>query len=99
MTIPCKWVSGWQDLGLKQSVKSAFVLYMMVESEAPVELRVGIRTEKKLKQKIINTKPGKMTRLHLNLQGREFRLEIQSYSAVPFTISGGIRIDLELDPD
>jgi hypothetical protein len=99
MTIPCKWVSGWQDLGLKQSVKSAFVLYMMVESEAPVELRVGIRTEKKLKQKIINTKPGKLTRLHLNLQGREFRLEIQSYSAVPFTISGGIRIDLELDPD
>jgi hypothetical protein len=72
---------------------------MMVESEAPVELRIGIRTEKKLKQKIVYTKPGKMTRLHLNLQGREFRLEIQSFSSVPFTISGGIRIDLELDPD
>lgn len=98
-TIPCKWISGYQDLGQKNSIKSAFIVYMMVESEAPVELRVGIRTEKKLKQKIVYTKPGKMTRLHLNLQGREFRLEIQSFSAVPFTIAGGIRIDLELDPD
>ena len=98
-TIPCKWISCWQDLGLKNSIKSAFVLYMMVESEAPVELRVGIRTEKKLKRKVFSTKPGKMTRLHLNLQGRQFRLEIQSFSTVPFTIAGGIRIDLELDPD
>lgn len=99
MPLPCKWVSGWQDLGLKNSIKSAFIVYMMVDCEAPVELRVGIETEKKLKQKIIFTKPGKMTRLHLNLQGREFRLQIQSFSAIPFTIAGGIRIDLELDPD
>ena len=98
-TLPCVWVSGYQDLGMKNSIKSAFVLYAMVESEAPTELRIGIRTEKKLKQKIVNTKPGKMVRLHLNLQGRIFRLEVRSYSAVPFTIAGGIRIDLELDPD
>lgn len=99
MPLPCKYISGYQDLGQKNSIKSAFIVYMMVDSEAPVELRVGIRTEKKLKQKIVYTKPGKMTRLHLNLQGRIFRLEIQSYSAVPFTIAGGVRIDLELDPD
>lgn len=97
--LPCEWISGYQDLGLKNSIKSAFVVYMMVESEAPAELRVGIRTEKKLKQKTIKTKPGKMTRLHLNLQGRIFRLEIRSYSAVPFTIAGGVRVDVELDPD
>lgn len=95
----CKWISGYQDLGQKNSIKSAFILYAMVESEAPVELRLGIRTEKKLKQKIVNTKPGKMLRLHLNTQGREFRLEMTSYSAVPFTIAGGIKLDLELDPD
>ena len=97
--LPCVWVSGYQDLGLKNSIKSAFIAYLMVESEAPVELRVGIRTEKKLKQKTFQTKPGKMTRLHLNLQGRIFRLEIRSYSADPFTIAGGVKIDLELDPD
>ena len=97
--LPCKWVSGYQDLGLKNSIKSAFILYMMVDSEAPVELRVGLRTEKKFKQKIIYTKPNKMTRLHLNTQGRIFRLEIQSYSGIPFTIAGGVKLDLELDPD
>jgi hypothetical protein len=94
-----KWVSGYKDLGLKNSIKSAFILYAMVDSEAPVELRLGIRTEKKLKQKIVNTKPGKMLRLHLNTQGRIFRLEMTSYSAVPFTILGGVKLDLELDPD
>lgn len=95
----CEWVSNYQDLGQKNSVKSAFLVYMMVDSEAPVELRVGIRTEKKLKTKIVKTKPGKMTRIQLNLTGRIFRLEIRSYSAVPFTIAGGVKIDLELDPD
>jgi len=94
-----KWISGYQDLGLKSSIKSAFTLYMMVESEVPIPLRLGIRTEKKLKQKIITTKPGKLTRVHLNNQGREFRLEIESYTAAPFTIAGGIKLDLELDPD
>lgn len=98
-TLNTKWVSGYQDLGLKSSIKSAFILYAMVESEAPVELRIGIRTEKKLKQKIIYTKPGKQTRIHLNTQGRFFRLEIETYTAVPFSISGGIKLDLELDPD
>jgi len=94
-----KWISGYQDLEQKNSIKSAFILYAMVESEAPVELRLGIRTEKKLKQKIINTKPGKMLRIHLNTQGRIFRLEMTSYSAVPFKILGGVKLDLELDPD
>jgi hypothetical protein len=64
-----------------------------------VELRVGIRTEKKYKEKVISTKPKKMTRLHLNTQGRQFRLEITSYSGIPFTIAGGVKLDLELDPD
>lgn len=95
----CTWVSSYQDLGLKSSIKSAFIIYMMVDSEAPVELRIGIRTEKKLKQKTIFTKPGKMVRTRLNTQGRIFRLEIRSFSAVPFTISGGVKLDLELDPD
>jgi hypothetical protein len=40
-----------------------------------------------------------MTRLHLNTQGRQFRLVIQSYSGVPFSIPGGLKLDLELDPD
>ena len=94
-----KWVSGYQDLGLKSSIKSAFTVYFYAETEVPVTLRLGLRTEKKLKQKVVTAKPGKMTRAHLNTQGRIFRLEIESITAVPYVIAGGIKIDLELDPD
>ena len=97
--LPVKWVSGYQDLGVKSSIKSAFIAYLMVDSPAPVELCLGVRTEKKLKQKRITTKPGKVTRTHLNCQGREFRLEIESHGGIPYSISGGIKVDLELDPD
>lgn len=97
--LPVKWVSGYQDLGQKNSIKSAFIVYMMVDSETPVDLWAGIRTEKKLKRKRITTKPGKVTRKQLNCQGREFRLEIETHDATPYTIAGGIRVDLELDPD
>lgn len=94
-----KWVSGFQDLGLKSSIKNAFTVYMMVETEAPLTLMMGIRTEKKLKRKEVKIRPGKLRRINLNNHGREFRLEIESLTAVPFTIAGGIKIDLELDPD
>lgn len=94
-----KWVTGYQDLGQKSSIKSAFVIYMMVEADVPVELKLGLRTEKKLKEKLVTVKPGKLLRTHLNTQGREFRLEIQSMTAAPYVIAGGIKVDLELDPD
>lgn len=94
-----KWASGYQDLGLKSSVKSTFTAYLMVDSEVPIELRMGLRTEKKLKEKIFTTTPGKMSRVRLNTHGRIFRLEIRSYTAAPFSIAGGIKIDMELDPD
>ncbi len=97
--LPCSWESDYQDLDNKSSTKSAFLLYALVEAEAPFELYFGIRTEKKLKQKVVMVKPGKPMRLHLNNQGRFFRLEIRSYSAIPFHIVGGVKIDLELDPD
>lgn len=94
-----KWQSGFQDLGLKSSMKSAFIVYMKVDSEVPVELRVSMETEKKRKEKRITTKPGKLTRIQLNTHGRIFRLGIESHTVAPFVIAGGIRVDLELDPD
>ena len=97
--MPVKWISGYQDLGVKSSIKSAFTVYLMVECEAPVELWMGIRTERKLKEKRIKVKPHKLLRTNLNTHGRIFRLEIRSHDALPYTIAGGIKIDLELDPD
>ena len=97
--LPCLWESGYQDLGVKSSTKSAFPLYFVVEAEAPFELYLSIRTEKKVKKKVVMVKPGKTMRVHLNNQGRVFRLELKSYTSIPYTIAGGFKIDLELDPD
>jgi hypothetical protein len=97
--LPVIWKSGMQDLGLKNAIKSAFILYMMVETETPAPIYIGIRTEKKLKQKVVMVCPGKATRVHLSNRGRVFSLELKSLSSVPFKIAGGVKIDLELDPD
>lgn len=97
--LPVIWKSGMQDLGIKNAIKSAFLLYMMVETETPAPIYIGIRTEKKLKQKVVMVRPGKATRVHLSNRGRVFSLELKSLSSVPFKIAGGVKIDLELDPD
>lgn len=97
--LPCVWRSGWQDLGAKNVVKSDFHLYLVIEAPAPVPLYLGIRTEKRLKQKIVNLTPGKPKRVMLSNRGRYFKVEIQSYSAVPYHISGGLQLYVELDAD
>lgn len=97
--LPCEWRSGFQDLGIKSSVKSAFTIYFTADAEVPFELWLGIRTEKKLKRKTVKVKPGKAMRVNINVQGRYFRLELASDTSVPFSIPGGIKIAMELDPD
>jgi hypothetical protein len=97
--LPVKWVSAYQDLGLKSSVKSGFEVYLNCEAETPFDLVVGIRTEKKLKSRRVHIKPGKTHKLTFNVMGRQFRLEMHTNTIVPFAIKGGIRIALELDPD
>lgn len=97
--LPVLWKSGMQDLGLKSSVKSSFKVYYKAEAEAPFELVIGIQTDKKLKEKLIQVKPGKAASTAINVQGRYFQLVIHTRTIVPFSIVGGIKIDMELDPD
>lgn len=97
--LPVLWKSGMQDLGLKSSVKSSFQLYFLAEAEAPFDLVIGIQTDKKLKQKILRVKPGKATKVTINVQGRFFQLILSSRTVVPFKIAGGFKLDMELDPD
>jgi hypothetical protein len=94
-----KWESGFVDLDMKHSVKSAFMVYFIAEAEAPFDLYVGIETEKKMKMKRVVIKPGRINRLRMNVMGRFFKLHLRSYTVVPFTITGGVKIDMELDPD
>ena len=97
--LPVLWKSGMQDLGLKSSVKSSFKVYYKAEAEAPFELVIGIQTDKKLKEKLIQVKPGKAARTAINVQGRYFQLIIRTRTIVPFSIVGGLKVDMELDPD
>lgn len=97
--LPVYWESGMQDLGLKSSVKSSFNLYFMAEAETPFMLVVGIQTDKKLKEKILQVKPGKATKTTINVQGRFFKLKIHTRTVIPFKIVGGFKLDMELDPD
>ena len=98
-TLPVLWRSGWQDLGMKSSVKSTFTVYFTCDAPTAFPLNLGLRTEKKLKLKTLTVKPGKPCRIHMNVQGRYFQLELSSNSVSPFQLNGGIRMDLELDPD
>lgn len=97
--LPVTWASGYQDLGMKHSVKSAFMLYFTAAAEKRFLLTLGVRTEKKLKQKEIMVTPGKSHRVILNVSGRYFRVEIGSRTTTPWQLNGGIEIDMELDPD
>ena len=99
LALPVHWESGFQDLGAKSAVKSTFVVYFIADAPTPFDLTIGIRTEKKLKNKRIHVKPGKPYRTQLNVQGRFFRLELDSSTIVPYSIDGGIRLTMELDPD
>lgn len=97
--LPIHWVSGFQDMGIKGSVKSAFTVYFECEAAAKFPLTIGIRTEKKLKKKQLVITPGKAYHKTINVQGRYFRLELDTDTLEPFRINGGIRIHMELDPD
>lgn len=97
--LPMNWTSGYQDLGAKSSFKSAFLVYFTASADENFAITIGIRTEKKLKQKDITVKPGKAYRVLINARGRYFRLEISSTTSVPWTLNGGVQIDMELDPD
>lgn len=93
------WTSGYQDLGAKTSIKSAFEIYFICEAEQKFPLTIGIRTEKKLKQKTVTIKPGKSHKVNINVSGRYFRLELTSTTTIPWRLNGGIQIHMELDPD
>lgn len=98
--LPMTWVSGYQDLGAKSSVKSAFELYYRIDSDEQfIPLTFRIRTEKKAKEKNVIITSGKSMRTAINVSGRFFRLEIISISAKFWRLSSGIELHCELDPD
>lgn len=108
----CKWVTPWNDLGLKNVVKGGFEVYVLCEVQnKPVTLSISVQTEKKIKTKKYMVKPlteaermqekgHKQKRLHFGGTGRRFRLIIEAPSeSEVWRIIGGIQIVAEIDPD
>ena len=108
----CKWVTPWNDLGLKNVVKGGFEVYMLCEvQDKPVTLNISVQTEKKIKTKQYTIKPltqaelaankgFKQKRLRFGGTGRRFRLIIETPAGTPvWRIIGGVHTVAEIDPD
>lgn len=97
-TLAVEWVSAYQDMGLKNVTKSNFEL--LLASDVAVTITVGIRTEKKLKSKVLYLPAGKIRRVRLANHGKRWRLELSSAANVAaYTLIGGIQIMMELEYD
>jgi hypothetical protein len=107
-----RWVSPWNDLGLKSVVKGGFEVYLLVEvQDEPVTLNISIQTEKKIKTKkytikplteteLSNNKSTKQKKLHFGGAGRRFRIIIESPENSPvWRMVSGVMILSEIDPD
>lgn len=103
--LPMRWVGGWQDFGRKDVAKGSFTMYLTVECTAPVELRIGVQTEKKTKIKTLTFQPpaegqlAKQRRAVFGGNGRRFRVLIESNGTVPWRMVGGVQIEAETDTD
>ena len=101
--MPLRWVSGWQDFGRLNMSKGGWQIYLTVECEQEVALRVSIQTEKKLKTKAITFSPaedGKMPkqrRMVFGGNGRRFRIILEADGGVMWRLIGGLQIEAETD--
>lgn len=95
--LPMRYVTAYQDLGYKSITKSGFEVYLLSDTDMTVD--VGIRTEKKKKSRTVVLTGGKAKRARLNVSGRSFRLELGVVETVPWRLSSGIQINMELDHD
>jgi hypothetical protein len=101
--IPVAWMSGWQDLGAKNTVKSAFIVHITgfeTDAEAGQSIKMSIETEKGIKSKTILLVPDyKKTQFNFNGSGRRFRFIIEADSTVAWRLSGGVQIEMDIDED
>ena len=97
--LPVHWHSTWQDNLLKNVSKTAFEV--LLASSETAEIRLGIRTENRLKSKQILLQAGHQKRVRLSNKGRRWRLEIDSASGetARWALIGGVQIMMELDYD
>ena len=96
-----RWVSGFQDLGAKNVVKSGFTAYLAVEAEQDMTLRVTVETEKRVKTKavMIRARDPKTRRVRLSGSGRRFRVKLEAEGKADWRLPGGAQLRIETDED
>ena len=103
--VPMRWVGPWLEAGCKNRIKSGFVLYLTVECDAEVRLKIGLENEKKRRLKQVTFAPpikgshARQRRLVLEGKGRRFRLVVESDGTVPWRMIGGILLEMETESD
>ena len=106
--LPFYYESGYQNLSASNVIKGGFDIYLRLDrtpasnenTPTTMPITVGIRTEKKLKTKQVVLTSGKPKRVHINNNGRYFRLELSAAAQPsPWRILGNITVNLELDYD
>ena len=100
-TLPVWWQSGFQSLGAKDVVKSAYSAYMAVMSEEEyTPVTVVIDTEKRTKSKDLSLKGnGQVKRVRLSNTGRRFRFSLRVDEGLEWELTGGIQLRMETDED
>lgn len=97
---PGRWVSPWLDLGAKNVWKGGWAIYLALEIEAPIKLRVAVRTEKKKRTKTLMVKQsGKQYKLIFGGNGKRFRLELESCGISAWRVIGGIQMEVGLNKE
>ena len=101
---PARWIGPWLELGEKNARKGGWTVLLTVEAEAPAELWISIRTEKKVRTKRLDVAPSgrrgelpRQRKLVFGGSGRRFRLEIESRGLAAWRLVGGIQVDVEAD--
>ena len=102
-----KWETPWMDFGRKSMAKGGYEVYLSPEVRGfPVTFRLSIKTEKKVKSKLVTIQPtiakAKQKKVRFGGTSRRFKLIIESMAApqgATWRLVGGIQMVVETDPD
>jgi len=108
-SLPVEWISGYQNFGQKNAIKSNFIVYITVHVDEipgdpyPVQgfdMTLTITTENKTKAKTFRVLPGdKMKRLNIGNAGRWAQIKLSTNTTLDWEVLGGLQVEMELDQD
>lgn len=98
LCVPVRWVSPWIEMA-KHVYKSGFILRLTPLCADPLDIILGIQTEKRLKTKTVRFNGERQKSVAIGHTGKRFRISIECNATLPWEISGGLMVEMELDPE